>query len=130
MYNTGSRIQRYPTKPTEMGLYRYIFARANISFFDPCPNLVVGSKNGIFVRRRTIIGLIIIELCTGAGVPELRYILLEPEPELENSSKNCGRQNYEKLILMQIAVLPPIRYVLSKIPYCLLWLRFFDAKIR
>ena len=44
-----------------------------------------------------------IELCTGAGVPELRYIL--PERELENSSKNSGRQNYEKLILMQIAVL-------------------------
>ena len=36
--------------------------------------------------------------------PELRYILLEPE--LGNSSKNSGRQNYEKLILMQIAVLP------------------------
>ena len=47
-----------------------------------------------------------IELCTGAGVPEpeLPYILLEPEPEY--SSKNSGRQNYEKLILMQIAVLP------------------------
>ena len=36
--------------------------------------------------------------------PELRCILLEPE--LENSSKNSGRQNYEKLILMQIAILP------------------------
>ena len=51
-----------------------------------------------------------LELCSGAGVPEpeLRYILLEPElePELENSSKNSGRQNSEKLILMQIAVLP------------------------
>ena len=35
--------------------------------------------------------------------PELRYILLEPE--LEISCKNSGRQNYEKLILMQI-VLP------------------------
>ena len=42
-----------------------------------------------------------VELGTGAGVaePEPRYILLEPEPE--NSSKNSGRQNYEKLILMQ-----------------------------
>ena len=39
-------------------------------------------------------------------MPELRYILLDLEPELENSSKNSGRQNYEKLILMQIAVLP------------------------
>ena len=37
-------------------------------------------------------------------MPELRYILLEPE--LENSSINSGRQNYEKLILMQIAVFP------------------------
>ena len=47
-----------------------------------------------------------LELC--AGEPDLRYILLEPEPEpeLENSSKNSGRQNYEKLILKQIAVLP------------------------
>ena len=34
---------------------------------------------------------------------EFRYILLESE--LENSSKKSGRQNYEKLILMQIAVL-------------------------
>ena len=41
-----------------------------------------------------------LELCTGAGVPELRYILPELEPELENSSKNSGRQNYEKLMLM------------------------------
>ena len=54
----------------------------------------------------------VVELCTGAGVaePELQYILLdpepEPEPELENSNKNSGRQNYEKLILMKIAVLP------------------------
>jgi hypothetical protein len=42
-----------------------------------------------------------LELCTGAGVPEpeLRHILPEPElePELENSGKNSGRQNYEKL---------------------------------
>ena len=36
--------------------------------------------------------------------PELWYIL--PEPELENYSKNSGRQNCEKLILMQIAELP------------------------
>ena len=36
----------------------------------------------------------VVELCTGAGLPKLRYILLEPE--LENSSKNPGRQNYEK----------------------------------
>ena len=49
-----------------------------------------------------------VELCTGAGVPELRYIFLEPEPELENSSKNSGRQNYGKLMLMQIAVLPEL----------------------
>ena len=34
---------------------------------------------------------------------ELHYILLELE--LENFSKNSDRQNYEKLILMQIAVL-------------------------
>jgi hypothetical protein len=38
-----------------------------------------------------------LELCAGTGVPEpeLRHIL--PEPELENSGKNSGRQNYEKL---------------------------------
>jgi hypothetical protein len=45
-----------------------------------------------------------VELCAGAGVPayfagagvpEPRHIL--PEPELENSGKNSGRQNYEKL---------------------------------
>ena len=40
-----------------------------------------------------------VELGAGAGVPEpdseLRHIL--PEPELENSGKNSGRQNYEKL---------------------------------
>ena len=41
---------------------------------------------------------LLLELCTGAGVPELRYILLESE--LENSSKNSARQTYEKLILM------------------------------
>jgi hypothetical protein len=47
---------------------------------------------------------VVLELCTGAGVPELRHILPEPElrhilpePELENSGKNSGRQNYEKL---------------------------------
>ena len=50
--------------------------------------------------------MVVVELCTGAGAPELRHILLEPEPELENFRKNSGRQNYEKLILMQIAVLP------------------------
>jgi hypothetical protein len=37
--------------------------------------------------------MLYVELCT--GVPELRHIL--PEPELENSGKNSGRQNYEKL---------------------------------
>jgi hypothetical protein len=38
-----------------------------------------------------------IELCAGVpeSEPELRHILLEPE--LENSGKNSGRQNYEKL---------------------------------
>ena len=54
----------------------------------------------VMVRKHALL----LELCTGAGVPELRYILLEPEPELENSSKNSGRQNYEKLILIQIKV--------------------------
>jgi hypothetical protein len=34
-----------------------------------------------------------LELCAGAGVPELRHILPVPE----NSGKNSGRQNYEKL---------------------------------
>jgi hypothetical protein len=40
---------------------------------------------------------LLLELGAGAGVPEpeLRHIL--PEPELENSGKNSGRQNYEKL---------------------------------
>jgi hypothetical protein len=35
------------------------------------------------------------QLCAGAPEPELRHIL--PEPELENTSKNSGRQNDEKL---------------------------------
>jgi hypothetical protein len=39
----------------------------------------------------------ILELCAGAGVPELRHILPEPVQELENSGKNSGRQNYETL---------------------------------
>jgi hypothetical protein len=33
-----------------------------------------------------------LELCAGVPEPELRHIL--PVPELENSGKNSGRQNY------------------------------------
>jgi hypothetical protein len=39
-----------------------------------------------------------VELC--AGVPELRHILPEPE----NSGKNSGRQNYEKLFHISMMV--------------------------
>jgi hypothetical protein len=36
-----------------------------------------------------------LELCAGVSEPELRHML--PELELDNSGKNSGRQNYEKL---------------------------------
>jgi hypothetical protein len=39
----------------------------------------------------------VLELGAGVPEPELRHILPEPVPELENSGKNSGRQNYEKL---------------------------------
>ena len=68
-------------------------------------------------------------------MPELRYILLEPEPELENSSKNSGRQNYEKLILIQIKVVVLPEFLRSvtlfrKFRIAYFACAFFDAKIR
>jgi hypothetical protein len=53
--------------------------------------------NGSIYRIYRIRGIAILDLGAGAGVPDPRHILPEPVPELENSGKNSGRQNYEKL---------------------------------
>jgi hypothetical protein len=44
----------------------------------------------IIVLNKFSISVASLELCAGVPEPELRHIL----PELENSGKNSGRQNY------------------------------------